>query len=164
MRPQNRCQRVLGTGFKQGHYTYFGTLLEGGVRDEETGQYWLRLNPDLAQLFDAGWTALDWQQRQQLRPKPLALWLHGYLGSHAAPFPVTVAYLHKLSGSNTKSRRYFKKNLSAALKELEGIGAIRSFEMLDFHGTRRQTGEDAFEPSSKSKFFSIVARPRGVNR
>ena len=105
--------------------------MRGEVRDKVTGQYWLRLNPELAQLFQAGWTAIDWEQRQQLRRKPLALWLHGYLASHATPFPVPVEYLHGLSGSNTKSMRKFKQNLVVALKTLEGIGAIRSFEIID---------------------------------
>ena len=45
----------------------------------------------------------------------LALWLHGFYASHAKPYPLTVAYLHKLSGSQTKQLRYFKKNLAEAL-------------------------------------------------
>ena len=43
--------------------------------------------------------------------KPLALWLHGFYASHAAPHPLSVEYLHKLSGSQTKRLRRFKENL-----------------------------------------------------
>ena len=77
------------------------------------------------------WTQIDWQQRQQLRGKPLALWLHGFYASHAAPYPLTVAYLHKLSGSQTKQLRKFKQNLTKALRDLEALGAIKAFEIRD---------------------------------
>ena len=96
---------AAGVEITQGRWTYGGTLLDF-YRDEETGRYVLELNPKLVNLFDAGWTAIDWAQRQQFRRKPLALWLHGYWASHAAPFPVTVAYLHRLSGRNTKQLKH----------------------------------------------------------
>ena len=78
------------------------------------------------------WTQIDWEQRQRLRGKPLALWLHGFYASHAAPYPLTVAYLHKLSGSRTKQLRNFKrKSHPGAAGSRSGIGAIRSFEIRD---------------------------------
>ena len=83
--------------------TYFGSLIEGGARDEETGQYVLEINPKLAAFYGRyQWTQIDWEQRQTLRRKPLALWLHGFYATHAAPHALTVEYLHKLSGSQTK--------------------------------------------------------------
>jgi len=36
-------------------------------------------------VYTAGWTGIDWDQRQKLRGKPLALWLHGYYASHRVP-------------------------------------------------------------------------------
>ena len=88
-----------------GRRTYFGTLIEGGARDEDTGRYVVEINPKLAAFYGrTQWTQIDWEQRQWLRAKPLALWLHGFYASHAAPYPLTVAYLHKLSGSRTKRR------------------------------------------------------------
>ena len=112
--------------------TYFGTLVEGGARDEHTGRYVVQINSKLAAFYGRSqWTQLDWEQRQQLRGKPLALWLMGFYASHAAPYPLTVEYLHKLSGSQTKQLRYFKKNLLQALRDLEAVGAIRSFEIRD---------------------------------
>ena len=110
--------------------TYFGSLIDGGVRDEDTGRYVVEINPKLARFYGrTQWTQIDWEQRQRLRGKPLALWLHGFYASHAAPYPLTVAYLHKLSGSQTKQLRYFKKNLLRALRDLEAAGAIRGFEI-----------------------------------
>ena len=66
-----------------------------------------------------------------LRGKPLALWLHGFYASHAAPYSLTVAYLHKLSGSRTKQLKHFKQNLIRALRDLEAVGAIQAFEIRD---------------------------------
>ena len=113
-----------------GHRTYFGTLIEGGVRDECTGRYVLKINPELADLYTAGrWTATDWERRKRLRGKPLALWLQGFYASHADPYPLSLEYLRKLSGSREKRLRNFKQCLIRALRELETTGAIKSFEI-----------------------------------
>ena len=58
-----------------GRWTYFGSLIEGGARDEDTGRYVVDINPKLAKFYGRSqWTQIDWEQRQQLRGKPLALW------------------------------------------------------------------------------------------
>ena len=115
----------------QGSRTYGGTLLEF-YRDEDTGRTVLEINPKLAPFFGRSqWTQIGWEQRQQLRGKPLALWLHGFYATHAAPHALTVEYLHKLSGSQTKRLRKFKENLTQALRDLEATGAIRGFEIRD---------------------------------
>ena len=115
-----------------GRRTYFGTLIERGVRDKETGQYAVEINPDLAAFYGRSqWTQIDWEQRQLLRSKPLALWLHGFYATHAAPHALTVEYLHKLSGSQTKQLRKFKQNLTQALRDLQAAGAIQGFTIQD---------------------------------
>ena len=115
-----------------GQRTYFGTLIERGVRDKKTGRYIVEINPDLAAFYGRSqWTQIDWEQRQLLRSKPLALWLHGFYASHAAPHALTVEYMHKLSGSQTKRLRKFKENLTQALQALEAAGAIRDFTIQD---------------------------------
>ena len=111
--------------------TYGGTLLEF-YRDEDTGRTVLEINPKLAPFFGpTRWTQIDWEQRQRLRAKPLALWLHGFYASHAAPHALSVEYLRQLSGSRTKQLKHFKQNLSRALRDLEAVDAIRSFEIRD---------------------------------
>ena len=111
--------------------TYGGTLLEF-YRDEDTGRTVLEINPKLAPFFGpTRWTQIDWEQRQRLRGKPLALWLHGFYASHAAPHALSVAYLHRLSGSRTKQLKHFKQNLAQALRDLETAGAIWGFTIQD---------------------------------
>ena len=131
---QMALERLTGAVVRisDGRRTYFGTLIKGGARDEATGRYVVDINPKLAKFYGRSqWTQIDWEQRQQLRGKPLALWLHGFYASHATPYLLTVAYLHKLSGSRTKQLKHFKQNLSRALRDLEAVGAIRSFEIRD---------------------------------
>ena len=131
---QTALERLTGAVVRisDGRRTYFGTLIEGGARDEDTGRYVVDINPKLAKFYGRSqWTQIDWEQRQQLRGKPLALWLHGFYASHAAPYPLRVEYLHKLSGSQTKRLRRFKENLTQALRDLEAIGAIKAFEIRD---------------------------------
>ena len=114
-----------------GHRTYFGSLIEGGVRDERTGRYVLKINTELATLYSATrWTATDREQRKRPRGKPLALWLHGFYASHAEPHALSIEYLCKLSGSRTKRLRRFKENLTRALKDIKAVGAIWSFEIV----------------------------------
>ena len=115
-----------------GQRTYFGTLIERGVRDKKTGRYVVEINPNLTAFYGRSqWTQIDWEQRQLLRSKPLALWLHGFYATHAAPHALTVEYLHKLSGSQTKRLRKFKENLTQALQALEAAGAIQGFMIED---------------------------------
>ena len=111
-------------------FTYGGSLLEL-YRDEVTERYRLEINPKIKALYDAGFTQIDWQQRQQLRRKPLALWLHGFYASHAAPYPTKIEKLMQLSGSRTKQLKHYKANLKKNMGLLQSIGAIRGFEIKD---------------------------------
>ncbi|MBV5317800.1 MAG: hypothetical protein JZU50_08315 [Desulfobulbaceae bacterium] len=98
-------------------------LIEGAAGDDSTTELRLQFSPLLIELFAAdAWTAVQWEERLQLKGKPLALWLHGYYASHAAPYPVKVETLQKMSGSSTKELRYFKAALKAAFVHLEAIG------------------------------------------
>ena len=110
--------------------TYGGSLLEL-YRDEDTGRYRLEVNPKIVALYDAGWTATDWQQRHQLRRKPLALWLHGFYASHADPYPMKVEKLMQLSGSRTKEVWKYKQSLKKALSAVQAVGALSDFEIKD---------------------------------
>ena len=114
-----------------GRVTTFSGLIERGVRDDETKTYKLRLNPDLINLYDGGWSAESWEQRQKLGKKPLALWLHAFYSTHAKPHPLKIETLQKLCGSRTKAKKHFTQNLKRALIELKNVGAIRGFKIED---------------------------------
>lgn len=107
-------------------HTYFGTLIDEGARDEVTGEYVLEINPKLQALYEAGYTYIDWRQRQALRGKPLALWLHGFLASHEEPFQLSVEYVQALSGSRNKQKADFQRKLKRALADLKDAGLIRA--------------------------------------
>ena len=52
--------------------------------------------------------------------------LHGYYASHDKPYPVKVAYLQKLSGSQTKDLKKYRQNLKKAHDDLVKVGLIRN--------------------------------------
>ena len=124
--------RLMGCGVEITHerMTYGGSLLEF-YRDEETGQYRLEINPKIKALYDAGFTQIDWKQRQALRRKPLALWLHGFYASHADPYPMKVKTLMRLSGSRDVNIKSCNQRMKKALEDLKIIGAIQNYEIED---------------------------------
>ena len=131
---KNSFARLMGCGVEltnqQERKTYGGSLLEF-LRDDDSGRYVVIFNPKILTLYEGGWTAIDWQARQLLRGKPLALWLHGYLASHAKPYPIKIETLRAFSGSNNKAVRFFKRKLIAALNELKEIQFIRDYAFED---------------------------------
>ncbi len=101
-------------------------LLVRSSGDDETTAIILKFDPLLIKLFASdNWTALQWEQRRQLKGKPLALWLHGYYSSHAAPYPIKIETLMGMSGSKGPLRN-FRIRLEAAFKELEAITGIKA--------------------------------------
>jgi hypothetical protein len=108
---------------------FWGSLLPHAACDEATGQYVVEINRDLINLFERGFTQIDWEQRRQLRRKPLAQWLHLYYSSHAKPFPVSAAWLREKSGSKTAVLRAFRYNLKAALDQIQRVGVIETWKI-----------------------------------
>ena len=110
--------------------TYMGSLVEGGIKDEDTKHYKIELNRKLIRLYgETEWTAVDWQQRLQLRNKLLAQALHAYYSSHQKPHPIKLETLHDLTGSKNKSLRAFKQKVVTALKQLVKIGFLQSYKI-----------------------------------
>ncbi|MCP4936694.1 MAG: TrfA family protein, partial [bacterium] len=60
---------------------------------------------------------------------PLAKHLQLWLSSHDKPYPVTVQYLHDITGSNTKELKYFRRNLKAALNRLIEVGILADWRI-----------------------------------
>lgn len=118
-----------------GPASYEGSLIDEVYRDKETRAYVIRLNPKLQALFAANqFTQVDWTVRQTLDGKPLAQWLHGYYASHAKPYPVNVATLLMLAGSEDASPSSGRQTLRKALDALTDASAANgqpfSYEIL----------------------------------
>lgn len=111
-----------------GRFTYGGTLLKL-VRDEITRRYVVHLEREFLNLFEAGWTRIDWEVRLKLRRKPLALWLHGMYSSHADPYPYSIQKIRELSGSSNHQTGGFTQQLKKALQALKEAGAIDDYEV-----------------------------------
>ena len=110
--------------------TYFGPLIKSGLKDELTSHYTIELNRELIRLYgDTQWTAIDWQQRLELRKKPLAQALHAFYSSHKQPFPVRLATLQRLTGSRNAQTSDFKRQCRKALDELVRIGFLMSYSI-----------------------------------
>ncbi len=110
---------------------YSGSLIIDKTSDEDTERYALQLNPKIMSLWTAGWTAINWDQRLQLKRKPLALWLHGFYASHAEPYPMKVETIMRLCGSVNHSVKRFTQAIKEALQELVEMSTIRDFEVRD---------------------------------
>lgn len=116
-----RLTRMKATAvrIKVGRYSYEGSLLDAVYRDEETKEYIAVLNPKMHVLFATDqFTQVDWHIRQALDGKPLAQWLHGFYASHAQPFPMSIAKLHDLSGSEAGELWKFAQTLRKSLDHL----------------------------------------------
>jgi hypothetical protein len=99
----------------QGRRRFTGHPISWYRRDDETRRYEVSFAEDVLTLFGpACWTQIQWEERCALKGKALVLWLHGYYSSHAAPYPVSVEYLHQLSGSRTRQVYHFKAELKKA--------------------------------------------------
>ena len=103
---------------------YWGSLLPDGAAKPENGYYAVVVNRQLIKLFKRGFTVIEWQQRRALARRPLAQALHVWLCSHEKPYPVSVQYLHDITGSQTKELRYFRYKLKAALDQLKDLGVL----------------------------------------
>jgi len=120
------CAVEITHGDKQ----YIGTLIEGAKRDKEENIYYLRLNHELIYLYgDAQYTAIDWEQRLELRRKPLAQALHAFYSTHRDPYPVKLETLHQLIGSRNNGLRGFKQKVKTALNALVTIGFLQSYQI-----------------------------------
>ncbi len=102
-----------------GRYSYFGTLIQGGSRDEATGQYFIEVNQKLALLYGHGqWTQINAEQRKALGKHPLAQWLHAFYSSHREPYRYKVLTIKGLCASEAGELYKFRQLLRKALARL----------------------------------------------
>jgi hypothetical protein len=123
-------------------FTYAGSLVDEFYYNIIDQSYFLKINPKFAKVFDAGWTQLQWQQRLHLKTD-LAKWLHGFYSSHRYPFPVKVATLMRLCGSECQRLADYRRSLRTAMNELVRVGTVASWEIDredKIHVNRNPTG------------------------
>ena len=112
--------------YLNGKYSYAGSLVDEFYYNTQEQTYFLKINPKLAELFDSGWTQLQWQQRLRLKTN-LAKWLHGFYASHREPFPIKILTLKHLCGSDCKRLVDFRRSIRMAMGELVNVGAIQTW-------------------------------------
>ena len=128
---------------------YIGHLVDNAFKDDITRRWCYRFNPDLRALYGPhAYTLINWEQRITLRGKDLARWLHLYLVGHAAPFPVKVATLKKLSGSRAKELKNFRGKLRLALNDLKATHIIDDW-MIDKNDLVHVVRGEAISESQK---------------
>lgn len=131
---------------KDGKRAYFGPMLHHGTRDDETGHYCIEINPAIVSLYGSdGWSAVEFEQRKALKRQPLAQWLHGFYTTHAAPYPIKVETIRRLSGSETEQLFHFREKLRKALGAVaEATGWAWEIDDADLVLiTKRPTGSQA---------------------
>lgn len=108
--------------------TFMGTLVSKAFREEATGRYVVIFDNDMLNLYEGGYSHIDWNQRMALGKSALAKWLHGFYATHAKPYPYKVETLHSLCGS-TAAMKEFKRMLKKALDDLTRVGAIQGWSI-----------------------------------
>jgi hypothetical protein len=155
------CVEIVDT---DKHRRYWGSLLPRGADkvDGDDTLYAVEINRDLAKVFDSGFALVDWEQRQKLRGKWLALWLQRRVSRFTKP--VLLAELQQLSGS-TSSLREFRRLLKKALADLETVGVIATWRIdaatdtvyVALPGKRSQGGLPTHAPGASDPRFALPA-------
>lgn len=122
---------VVEITFVRTSETFVGSLIHNAYRDEVTQRYSIIFDKEMRKLYDAGYTHVNWEQRNKLRgnSSALAKWLHGFYATHAAPLPYKVTTIKELCGSTTKRLSDFRTALRAALEMLKNAGALSAWSI-----------------------------------
>ena len=103
-----------------------GSLLASVAMDENTERITIALNQHVRPLFDFS-THLNSRTRHSLT-SPLDKWMHAFLSSHTATYPMKVDTYHRLSGS-TSPMKEFSRQLKACLGRLKDSGIIDDWDI-----------------------------------
>jgi hypothetical protein len=119
------------------HQRFRGSLLPRSAEktDEDDTLYSVDINRDLAKVLSANANLflVDWEKRRQLQQKPLAAWLQRHFSRFQKP--LAVAELYRLSGSTTKRLVDFRKQLRAALADLQTVGVLTGWRIDEANDT-----------------------------
>lgn len=111
--------------------TFIGHLVADAYRDEVTQQYVVKFDSKMLGLYENGYSYVDWDSRKALGNNSLAKWCHGFYASHAKPYAYKVETIKNLCGSKVERLTDFKKMLRQALSQLEAVGAIKEWAIVD---------------------------------
>jgi len=105
-------------------------LVDAYAKDEDTGEYWLRLNPEILKLFSQReYGFIDMEARRQIgRGQELAKWLQNYVASHEGGKTHTIdgRALQQWSGTEGRLRDFMTRALPKALAELERLELVQN--------------------------------------
>ena len=103
-------------------------LIDGYALDEQTGEYWLRINPEIVKLFGhMEYGLVDIHTRLRIgRRQDMAKWLQNYVATHeeGKTHVISIHLLQLWSGSTGRLRDFQTRSLIKALTELERLGLI----------------------------------------
>lgn len=93
-------------------------------------EYSIEIDKNMSRLFrrKESLALIDWEKRQLLKQKPLALWLQHFFAGVSRPLPVDM--IRRLSGSDTRRNKHFRSSLRTALKALVEVGVLQTAEIL----------------------------------
>jgi len=89
--------------------------------------YWVEIPALFFRLYGNQYTAISWEQRQQL-PAGLARWLMGYCLSHREPLPIKMETVARGAGlkvpETSEDRKEMRRRLRNAAKALKDAGIL----------------------------------------
>lgn len=111
-------------------YNYTGSLILKYTEDKDTGEYFIKLDPDLRKLFETETTWIDWQTRKELKGD-LTKWLHSFVCSHESsaehPTKISLEKIQELCGSQSNCFKQFKQDIKKSFEQLKARGVIASY-------------------------------------
>jgi hypothetical protein len=111
--------------------TFIGHLVDKAYRDESSQRYVVIFDTKMLNLYEGGYSYIDWDKRKALKGNHLAKWLAGFYASHAQPYPYKVETIKNLCGSTVGRLPDFRRMLKSALDELVKVGGIESWSIKD---------------------------------
>lgn len=149
--------RACAVTVRSGSMDYMGGFVDSCARDHETGEYVLRFNPAMRAMFEAGYTKISGEKRQEIATD-LGRWLYGYIESHKAttkkPHRISIEALKAISGS-TEELRKFRARLKASMLTLQSLGIVLSWTI---------TASDVLEFGRPRKLRSSVSGNVGLGK
>lgn len=117
---------------KNDRYHYCGHLIESFLLDKATNSYILKINSRLGQLFQSGYTRINWRQRCKIRSN-LGKRLHSLVLSHAAPAKrpqrYTTENIKKLCRSKDSDERRFKAKIRQHMRTFKETGEVKTWTL-----------------------------------